>query len=136
MFFLILALLFEIIFLGNAVHLVYLKDYTFIFCFTLFVLILFGYPMLFSFIIFQNNIVVFNKYKKNIIKYNELKKIIVKTSVKHAFLIGATIEIILIKKNMDNKKILIGQVFFYKKIIEKIKKMCLYKCIKFELMDE
>ena len=134
--FLILTLLFALIFLVNTIHLVILKDYTFILCLILFILIFFGYSLLFTFIIFTNNIVIFSKFKKETIRYNELIKIQVKTSVKHAFLVGATIEIIFITKNMDNKKFFIGQIIFYKKIIKRIRELCLKKCIKFELNEE
>jgi len=85
----------------------------------------------FSFVTFdKDNIRIFNKFKITYIPYNEIKRIEIIESIKSAFLFGSIIEIKLIFKNDKHKKILIGQIIRYHNLINYIKDIARYRCIK------
>lgn len=131
----ILFLLIEIIILGNAFYNISKNIIISILCYIIFTAIFIFENCFYSCIAFKNDIKVLNKFKIKTIKYSEIREIKVFKSIAHAFLIGADIDINLVFKNNNVKKIHLGPIIRYNKLISIIKDISKNKCIKFYIDD-
>ena len=67
--------------------------------------------------------------------FSEVKEIKVFKSIKQAFLIGADIDIVIVLKNMNIKRIHLGPIIRYDKFISMIKEVSRRNCIKFCVIE-
>ena len=131
----ILFLLIEIIILGNAFYNISKDIVISLLCYSIFASIFIFENCFYSCIAFKNDIKVLNKFKIKTIKYSEIREIKVFKSIVHAFLIGADIDINLVFKNNNVKRIHLGPIIRYNKLISIIKDISKNKCIKFYIDD-
>lgn len=131
----ILFLLIEIIILGNAFYNISKDIIISILCYIIFTAIFIFENYFYSCIAFKNDIKVLNRFKIKTIKYSEIREIKVFKSIAHAFLIGADIDINLVFKNNNVKRIHLGPIIRYNKLISIIKDISKNKCIKFYIDD-
>ena len=83
----------------------------------------------------RNEITSYKINSKDKIKYQEIKKIEIFKSISHNCLVGADIDIKIIYKNNDIRKIHLGTIIQYNKLINEIKEIARYKCIKFTVYE-
>ena len=127
----VIFLMIEIILIGNGVYL-FTKDMIIsIGCFFTCILIFIFENCYYSFIIFGNEIKIINKFHIKKIKYQEISRIEVSKSIIHVFSIGADIDIKLVFKNGRTRKVHLGQIIRYNKLINMIKENAKYRCVKF-----
>lgn len=131
----IFFILIEIIIIGNAVFNMSKDIIISILCYITFIIILIFDNCFYSYIAFKKDIIVCNKFRVKTIKYSEIKEIKVFKSIKQAFLIGADIDINIIFKNNTIKKIHLGPIIKYNKLISIIKDTSKKKCIKFCIIE-
>lgn len=131
----IIFLFLEFILIGNAVYSFNTEIYISIGCLLIFILILILENCYYSYITFRNEIIILNKFKVKKIKYQEIKKIEIFKSISQAILVGADIDIKIIYKNNDIRKIRLGTIIQYNKLINEIKEIARYKCIKFTVYE-
>ena len=131
----ILFLIIEIIIIGSAVYNMSRDIFISVLCYIIFVLIFIFENFFYSCISFKKNIKIWNKFYIKIIKFSEVKEIKVFKSIKQAFLIGADIDIVIVLKNMNIKRIHLGPIIRYDKFISMIKEVSRRNCIKFCVIE-
>lgn len=131
----ILFLIIEIIIIGSAVYNMSRDIFISVLCYIIFVLIFIFENFFYSCISFKNKIKIWNKFYIKIIKFSEVKEIKVFKSIKQAFLIGADIDIVIVLKNMNIKRIHLGPIIRYDKFISMIKEVSRRNCIKFCVIE-
>lgn len=131
----ILFLIIEIIIIGSAVYNMSRDIFISVLCYIIFVLISIFENFFYSCISFKKNIKIWNKFYIKIIKFSEVKEIKVFKSIKQAFLIGADIDIVIVLKNMNIKRIHLGPIIRYDKFISMIKEVSRRNCIKFCVIE-
>jgi len=130
----ILFLFLYIIFLGNAIYNMQRNLLLSILSYFLFILIFVLENFFYSCIAFKKNIKVWNKFRFQTFEYVEIKEIKAFISIKQAFIIGADIDIYIVLKNDSIKKIHLGPIIRYNKLIKLIKLVSKNKCIKFNII--
>jgi len=130
----ILFLFLYIIFLGNAIYNMQRNLLLSILSYFLFILIFVLENFFYSCIAFKKNIKVWNKFRFQTFEYVEIKEIKAFISIKQAFIIGADIDIYIVLKNDSVKKIHLGPIIRYNKLIKLIKLVSKNKCIKFNII--
>ena len=131
----ILFLIIEIIIIGSAVYNMSRDIFISVLCYIIFVIIFIFENFFYSCISFKNKIKIWNKFYIKIIKFSEVKEIKVFKSIKQAFLIGADIDIVIVLKNMNIKRIHLGPIIRYDKFISMIKEVSRRNCIKFCVIE-
>ncbi len=131
----ILFILIEIIIIGNAVYNMSKDIIISISCYIIFITIFIFDNCFYSYIAFKKDIIVCNKFRIKTIKYSEINEIKVFKSIKQAFLIGADIDINIVFKNNTIKKIHLGPIIRYNKLISIIIEVAKKKCIKFCMIE-
>jgi hypothetical protein len=127
----IIFLIFEIIMIGNGIYNMSNEIIISIICYIFFIGLIILDHCFYSYIVFRNELIVVNCFKINKIQYSNISKIEVISSIKQAFLVGSDIDIIISLKNHQTKKIHLGPIIKYNKLITTIKALCKKKCIKF-----
>lgn len=127
----IIYLSLEFIFIAHSVF-NYSKDKTvFIVTLIISIIIILIDKLLFSFVTFTKQFIkIFNKFKIIKINYNEIKRIELYES-RNAHFFSKEIIIKLILKDNTIKKINVGLIIRYNKLIKYIKDIAKYRCIKF-----
>lgn len=131
----IMFLFFELILVGNAIYSFNKEIYISIGCIIVFILIFIFENCFYSYISFKDEIIILNKFKVKKIKYQEIKKIEIFKSISQAVLVGADIDIKIIYKNNDIRKIHLGTIIKYNILINTVKEIARYKCIKFKVYE-
>ena len=131
----IIFLLMEIIFIGNSIYIFKTDIIISMVCFLIGTLIFIFENCFYSYILFGNEIKVLNKFNIKKYNYQDIKRIEVSKSISQAFLIGADIDIKLVFKNECVRKIHLGSIVRYNKLINMIKDISRYRCIKFCIIE-
>ena len=89
-----------------------------------------------STILFNNKIVIVNKFK--IIKYDyvEIEKVVITFKKNFGYVIGKDIDLTLILKNRNKVKCFVGPIYNKKKSIDDLNKITQAKNVKFQKQEE